>query len=179
MRVIAGSAKGKSLQAPAGWETTRPTADKVKEAIFGSIQFELEGSRVLDLFAGSGALGIEALSRGAAQAVLVDASREAVRAIQANLAYTGLAERAEVLPMDYARALARLHAPFDFIFLDPPYRSDLYAAAIAGIHARGLLAAEGLIIVEHDGQFSLEGEKVLKQKRYGKTFVSYIGGVER
>ena len=179
MRVIAGSAKGKSLQAPAGRETTRPTSDKVKEAIFGSIQFELEGSRVLDLFAGSGALGIEALSRGAAQAVLVDASREAVQAMRANLAYTGLLERAEVMPMDYARALARLYTPFDFIFLDPPYRSDLYAAAIAGIHARGLLEAEGFLIVEHDGQLSLEGEKVLKQKRYGKTFVSYIGGVER
>ena len=147
MRVIAGSAKGKSLQAPAGRETTRPASDKVKEAIFGSIQFELEGSRVLDLFAGSGALGIEALSRGAAQAVLVDASREAVQAMRANLAYTGLLERAEVMPMDYARALARLYTPFDFIFLDPPYRSDLYAAAIAGIHARGLLGAEGLLIV--------------------------------
>ncbi len=179
MRIIAGIAKGKKLLAPAGNEITRPTADKVREAIFGSIQFEIANSSVLDLFAGSGALGIEALSRQAANAVFVDQSKEAITVIHKNLENTGMRNKAEVLHMDFHRALSKLQNRFDFIFLDPPYKAKLYQPAMQLIRQRALLAENGLLIIEHDGNTNFDGENVLKIKQYGKTFVTYIGGMQR
>jgi 16S rRNA (guanine966-N2)-methyltransferase len=179
LRIIAGSAKGKKLITPAGREVTRPTADKVREAIFGSIQFEIAGSKVLDLFAGSGALGIEALSRQAEKAVFVDRAREAITAIRCNLKNADLQQRAEVLLMDYQNALNRLQEPFDFIFVDPPYRAELYQNVLKQIKEKKLLAPDGLLIVEHDQSADFEAENVLKVKKYGKTFVTYIGGAQR
>ena len=172
MRVIAGKARGRALKAPQGLET-RPTSDKAREAIFGSIQFDIAGARVLDLFAGSGAMGIEALSRGAAEAVFVDSSREAAAAIRENLKNTGL--KGELAVTDFRAALKGMSRAFDFIFIDPPYRSGYYQEAVAAIIDGGLLAEHGRIILEHDGTLDVDGLKgveAVKDKKYGKAHVT-------
>ena len=119
MRVIAGEARGRRLEALPGTEITRPTMDQVKEAMFSIVQFDLPGARVLDLYAGSGQLGIEALSRGAAEAVFVDRRPDAVRLVQENLALCGFTDRARVKSGD-ALAYLKSGEKFDLIFLDPP-----------------------------------------------------------
>ena len=174
MRVIAGVARGRQIKAPKGSEITRPTADKVREAVFGSLQFQIPGSRVLDLFAGSGAMGIEALSRGAQSAVFVDCDRAAVALIRENLKFLDMEQSAQVLHMDFAAALSRLSGPFDYIFLDPPYKASLYQPAISLILERKLLALQGRIIVEHEEGAIFRGVRVLKEKKYGRTLVSFL-----
>lgn len=174
MRVIAGSAKGRPLLALEGEEVTRPTADRVKEAVFGRIQFELADSRVLDLFAGSGALGIEALSRGARSAVFVEKNRAAAQVVRKNLENTGLAGRGRLLEMDYLDALERLEGPFDFIFMDPPYRSGYYEPALCRIRERNLLSSGGMVIAEHDGTQNFAGMALVKSKKYGKTYIACL-----
>ncbi|WMJ84511.1 16S rRNA (guanine(966)-N(2))-methyltransferase RsmD [Oscillospiraceae bacterium LTW-04] len=124
MRVITGTARGRKLVAPQGLDT-RPTSDMAKEALFSIIQFEVEGSAVLDLFAGSGQLGIEALSRGARSAVFVDASREANQAITQNLEHTKLKDHARIVMMDAVAFLKTVREPFDIALLDPPYNKEL------------------------------------------------------
>ncbi len=120
MRVIAGTAGGRRLVAPRG-DRTRPTPDRVREALFSSLQPRLAEARVLDLFAGSGALAIEALSRGAAEATLVERARPALDAIRTNLDTAGVADRATVVAAELPGALARVDGPFDLVLLDPPY----------------------------------------------------------
>ncbi len=146
MRVITGSARGKRLKTLEG-EAVRPTPERVKEALFSIIQFQIEGRRVLDLFAGSGQLGIEALSRGARQTVFVDSKKDSVAVVQQNLEYTGLAENARVKNMEFSAFLMQNQEPFDLAFLDPPYRTGLLQRALP-------LVAEsmnkgGTIICEH------------------------------
>ena len=170
MRVIAGSAKGIRLDAPEGL-STRPTTDKTREAIFGSLQFFMQDAVCLDLFAGSGAMGIEALSRGAKRCVFVDIDRKAISIVKKNLTAVRVSG-AEVLQMGYEQALGRLNEKFDFIFMDPPYASGFYQKAVDLILARDLLAEDGRIIAEHDGSLKLTGLTELKVKRYGKSFVS-------
>ncbi len=140
MRVVAGSARGRRLEAPEG-ESTRPTGDRVREAVFNSLHSlgAVEDATVLDLFAGSGALGIEALSRGAAHATFVDTDRRAIGAIEANLAATGLAERATVLRADADSVVARAVAEgrrWDLALLDPPYAFDGWADLLAVLPGR-------------------------------------------
>ena len=147
MRVITGSARGVRLLTPDGM-LTRPTADRVKEAVFSIIQFELEGWRVLDLFAGTGQLGIEALSRGAASAVFVDARREAAALVKKNLERTRLASQAEVIQADYLEYLARCRRTFDLIFLDPPYAEVFLENALRKISEIDILSDGGIIICE-------------------------------
>ena len=120
MRVITGTARGRRLKEPVGMET-RPTTDRVKEGIFSSIQFEIEGRRVLDLFGGTGQMGIEALSRGAAHCTFVDLRKDAAAAIRENLALTDLSDAATVIQGDALAYLTRCQESFDVIFLDPPY----------------------------------------------------------
>lgn len=129
MRVITGTARGKRLDTLEG-ASVRPTPERVKEALYNIIQFEVEGRRVLDLFAGSGQLGIEALSRGAREAVFVDAGKEPAAMVQKNLESTGLAAKAQVKNMDYSAFLMRNREPFDLAFLDPPYRTGLLQTAL-------------------------------------------------
>ena len=124
MRVITGVARGRVLKALAG-ETTRPTTDKVKEAVFSAIQFDLEGRRVLDLFAGSGQLGIEALSRGAEHAVFVDSDRQAVAVVNQNLQITDLTRQATVVCRKAQDFIGTTDQIFDVVFLDPPYGLNL------------------------------------------------------
>lgn len=172
MRVITGSARGARLETLEGLET-RPTAERVKEALFSSIQFELEGRRVLDLFAGSGQLGIEALSRGAALAVFVDQSAEAVRIVKQNLMHTRLYERARVLEGEAAAFLARAKDQYDVIFLDPPYGKGILEAllpeAARHLSPNGVLVAEGARtdpMPQQAGVFALA-----QRKTYGKTAI--------
>ncbi len=172
MRVITGSARGMVLKAPKGM-LTRPTMDQVKEGVFSAIQFEIEGRRVLDLFAGSGQLGIEALSRGAANAVFVDASREACAVVRGNLEKTRLGNRAQVVQADYLAYLSRRCGQFDLIFLDPPYAGACLEQALAKISEIDILTDSGIIICERPVEKRLPDRFACllrdRDYRYGKT----------
>ena len=147
MRVITGSARGRHLKELTGMET-RPTTDRVKEGMFSVLQFSLEGRRVLDLFAGTGQLGIEALSRGAGAAVFVDRRADAVRLIRENLKLTELTDRAQVIAGDSMEYLTTLRSRFDLIFLDPPYEAGLLEPALARIARFDILNPHGIIVAE-------------------------------
>ncbi len=173
MRVITGIAKGRKLKAPEG-EDVRPTADGIKEAMFSSIQFETEGSTVLDLFAGTGQLGIEALSRGAKKAVFVDSSRESVSYVRQNLAHVGLADKAEVVNMPNTAFLRTCTQKFDIALLDPPYQRRLVQKSLPAVAE--LMSERGVIICEHEAGLALPdkvGDFVItKSKRHGKIGVT-------
>jgi 16S rRNA (guanine(966)-N(2))-methyltransferase RsmD len=176
MRVIAGSAKGCALKPPEG-RSTRPTTDRVKESLFAVIQFEIAGSRVLDLFAGSGALGIEALSRGATWAVFVDKDEKSTALVRENLTKARLLAKAEVQKKDYAAALRGFSQGFDIIFLDPPYAQGLYEDTLNRILQHECLNDGGVIIVEYETSrvFSVpKAYTVAKEKKYGNTSLAYI-----
>ena len=145
MRVITGFARGRRLVTLEG-NDVRPTTDKVKEALFSIVQFELEGRRVLDLFAGSGQLGIEALSRGADSCVFVDSSKKAVEVVRQNLAATGLTRKASVIHGDSLRYLQTCRDRFDVAFLDPPYGTGMLQKALAVLPP--LMRPSGVIVCE-------------------------------
>lgn len=172
MRVITGSARGTKLLTPDGMKT-RPTAEKVKEAMFSIIQFEIEGRKVLDLFGGTGQLAIEALSRGAVQAVIVDESAAAVKLIKENLRRTKLQDRATVVQSDYQQFLRQTREKFDLIFLDPPYEGKYLENAMTRISEIDILSNGGIIICERaaGSTFSAQwpGFVSPKEYRYGKT----------
>ena len=175
MRVITGKARGVQLKTPEGLDT-RPTTDRVKEALFSIIQFEIPGTTVLDLFGGTGQLGIEALSRGAKSAVFVDEGREAISVIRDNLRRTRLEEKAQVLQMDYLSYLRRCKKRFRLIFLDPPYAEKYLETALKFISEIDILEESGIIITERplgkslDGDFS--GLEASKDYNYGKTTIT-------
>jgi len=146
MRVISGAARGRTLKEPSGF-SIRPTSDMVKESIFNIIQFDIEGRRVLDLFAGTGQLGIEALSRGAGSVVFVDIKTEAVRLIKENLKICGFSDMATVCARDALRFLEN-DEKFDLIFIDPPYESSLVKSALMKIIEFDKLNTNGIIICE-------------------------------
>jgi 16S rRNA (guanine(966)-N(2))-methyltransferase RsmD len=156
MRVITGTAKGKPLKSLEGRDT-RPTAAPMKETMFSAVQFDVEGAVVLDLFAGSGQLGIEALSRGAKFAYFADINRAAVEVVKDNLEYTRLSERAFVKQLPFAAFLRLLKEKADIAFLDPPYGKGLIAKAMAGLVPK--MAAGGIIVCEHEKELCLP-EKV-------------------
>ena len=169
MRVITGTARGRRLETLQG-NDVRPTTDKVKESLFSIIQFQLEGRHVLDLFAGSGQLGIEALSRGARSAVFVDVSRQSVETVKKNLTATGLSPKARVFQRDSLSYLSGCGEKFDIALLDPPYRQNLLPKALP------LLAPHmnpgGIIVCERPAEETLPGEAgefiQYRQYRYGK-----------
>ena len=171
MRVVAGELRGRKLVAPAGG-ATRPTADRVREALF-SILGDVSGLRVLDLYAGSGALGIEALSRGAAAAVFVDSSQAAVTAIRRNLSELGLEA-----PVQRRDALAYLAAaaggdPYDLVFADPPYDSALRLASSLAERLPPLLTADAVIVTESNKRAPLELPfPLLRERSYGDTRIA-------
>lgn len=173
MRVITGSARGRKLTAPEGVET-RPTSDMAKEAMFSIIQFEVAGARVLDLFAGSGQLGIEALSRGAVNAVFVDSSKAARDAVLANLKATGFEERAAVMFSEAESYLRACRERFDLVFLDPPYRSGQIERCLALVPA--LVRSGGVILCETERDETLPDAAGAfdrkKEYRYGKAKVT-------
>ena len=173
MRIITGTARGRKLAALEG-ERVRPTPERVKEALFSMIQFDLEDRRVLDLFAGSGQLGLEAISRGARQAVFVDASRESVGVVEKNIAATGFSDRACVKNLDFASFLARESGRFDIAFLDPPYRTGLLQRALPMTAAA--MNPGGTIICEHPADEELPGAAGdfvrVRSSRYGKILLT-------
>ncbi|MCI9273242.1 MAG: 16S rRNA (guanine(966)-N(2))-methyltransferase RsmD [Clostridiales bacterium] len=178
MRVITGAARGRRLLTLEG-EDVRPTTDRVKEAVFSIIQFQIEGRRFLDLFAGSGQMGIEALSRGAALAVFVDTRKEAVETVKKNLHSTGLEKNARVLHMDALSFLAQKNDPFDLAFLDPPYQTGILQQLLPQV--AGLMNPGGILLCEHSSAESMPdqaGDFVkAKQYRYGKIMVTtYLHG---
>jgi 16S rRNA (guanine966-N2)-methyltransferase len=152
MRVIAGQAHGRRIKAPRGLNT-RPTSARARESIFSrlSVRIDFDGACVLDIYAGSGSLGIESLSRGAGRVTFVDSSREAVGAIRSNLETFGFADRARIMMIDVFRALDELHASheeFDLVFVDAPYRHDVSGEVLARLARFGLIARGGWVIVE-------------------------------
>jgi len=172
MRVIAGKAKRLQLKTIDGMDT-RPTTDRIKETLFNMIATYLADSSFLDLFSGSGAIGIEALSRGASKAVFVEQNKQAVRCICDNLKYTKLNEQAEVLETDVISALKRMEGnrQFDYIFMDPPYNCLLEKQVLEYLAASELLAEDGLIIVEASLTTDFDyidnlGFRLIKEKVY-------------
>ena len=173
MRVITGTLKGKKLISPEGRDV-RPTPDRVKEGIFSALHFDIEGRRILDLFAGSGQLGIEALSRGAESCVFVDSSKDSVKIINANISACGLEDKSKVFQSDYASFCASSRDTFDYVFLDPPYAAGLLTPAIKAVLP--LMSDYGAVICEHPPEVKLEnnggGFYIHKSYRYGKVLVS-------
>ncbi len=172
MRVIAGSARRLQLKTIEGLDT-RPTTDRIKETLFNMLQNQLYGCRFLDLFAGSGSIGIEALSRGAGEAVFVEKNPKAAACIRENLAFTRLADRAQVLEMDVLDALNRLEGRgvFDYIFMDPPYNHDLEQQVIRWLDHSGLADARTTVIFEASMATDISwlepmGWRILKIKEY-------------
>lgn len=150
MKVVAGSVRGFRLVAPSG-KNTRPTTSRIKETLFNILQWEVPGSRFLDLFSGSGGIAVEALSRGASEAVLVEMDREALRCIRENLDHTGMKDCSTVMAMDVMQALRRLDQiakPFDMIFMDPPYQRNLEERILSFLLQSSLVQEDTLIIME-------------------------------
>ena len=174
MRVIAGEARGRRLEALPGTDVTRPTLSQVKEAMFSIVQFDLPGARVLDLYAGSGQLGIEALSRGAARCVFLDENREAVSIVMRNCKACGVFDRSRVNIGEAARFLSACREQFDLVLLDPPYRQGTLAKVLPDV-AR-LTAPGGAVICESELEADLPDEcgglKKIKQHRYGTVLVT-------
>ena len=175
MRVITGKARGVQLKTPNG-DLTRPTADRVKEALFSIINFDIPGACVLDLFGGTGQLGIEALSRGAQRAVFVDAREDACGLIRENLKRTKLQEQASVVRSDYMTYLNRTADAFDIIFLDPPYAEAYLENALNRITEIDILRSNGIIITERPlGKALLlefDGYSRSKDYKYGNTLLT-------
>ncbi len=179
MRIITGQAKGVQLNTPKG-EVTRPTAARVKEAVFSMLQFDIEGRSVLDLFAGSGQLGLEAVSRGASDVTFVDKSKEAIAVIKENIKKTKLAESCNVYQTDYLDYIKRFATKqFDIIFLDPPYALNFYRPAFKALIEKNILKPTTLIVCESNAEEVFGGDRELeekftieKQSKYSKTVIN-------
>lgn len=173
MRVITGTARGANLFTLEG-EEVRPTAQRVKEAMFSVVQFYVAGARVLDLFAGSGQLGIEALSRGASSAVFVDANPDSLVIIRQNLEKTGFSDRAKVVRNDAFRYVSRMAGEFDILFIDPPYYKGLAKKAVRRV--ADLVSDGGILLAETElnaGMPETAGDlQFIKNYRYGQTSIS-------
>ncbi len=177
VRVISGRLKGRTLVAPKGL-SLRPTSDRVRESIFNLLQRRFPAGHVLDLFAGTGALGIEALSRGGETAVFVEKSPESIAALRKNIAHCGLEKETEILIKDVQRAIEILQdreISFDLIFLDPPYGKGLAGRTLESLSRSSILASAGLIVAEHSPAETLEEFPFLERvdrRKYGGTLVS-------
>ena len=174
MRVITGTARGKRLITVPGNDLVRPTSEKVKESIFSSIQFDIEGRRILDLFAGSGQLGIEALSRGVISACFVDNSDVSLSVVRKNLSGTDFENRADIRKSDYKSFLAGKPGVFDIAFLDPPYNKGILADAL--ISVAPVMSDYGIIICEHPKEEKMPETardfKIYREYKFGKITVT-------
>lgn len=179
MRVISGSARGLRLKAPEGF-STRPTTDRIKESLFNIISADLYGCRFLDLFSGSGAIGIEALSRGAELAVMVDTDYRSIKIINDNIRAARFENRSEVFKCDVSSAVSRLgmrNAKFDIIFMDPPYNKDYVNSTLRYIVEADILEDDGYIIAEQSQEDSapdIEGLDVFRIKDYKITKMTFL-----
>ncbi len=178
MRVISGSAKGRPLKAVPG-QSTRPTSDKVKEALFSMIGPYFTGGIALDLFAGTGGLSIEALSRGVERAIMVDANPDSIRIIRHNLSITGFTEQTELYRNDAVRAVKALlkrGITVDIVFLDPPYKLHVYDSLIQLLDAGGALNDQAIIVCEHDAELQIaldiDDIQLIRHTVYGDTAIT-------
>ena len=179
MRVISGKVRGLKLDTPKN-NDVRPTTDRVKESLFNIINSYVRDSNILDLFAGTGSLGIECLSRGAAECIFVDSSKESIKIINSNIKRARVEEESIVLNMDFKEALRNTKLKdkeFDIIFMDPPYYENMFTDALNIISDKKLLSEEGIIVVEHDTKDDFP-EKVgqlykSRDKKYGNTTLTF------
>ncbi|NTW05506.1 MAG: 16S rRNA (guanine(966)-N(2))-methyltransferase RsmD [Peptococcaceae bacterium] len=182
MRIIAGCAKKMKLKVPSGWDG-RPTSDRVKEALFNILGNIVPESKVLDLFAGTGNIGIEALSRGAKRVCFIEKDPRAVKVITENLRNSKLVDKADVHVGDVARVLPGLSGrKFDFIFLDPPYDKEFEVSVISMIFELELLSIDGIIVAESSKRVCLPleimGFRLADQRRYGDTLLSFFTSIQ-
>ena len=177
MRIIGGQFKGRNLASFAG-QDIRPTGDRVKESLFNILSLRLYGARVLDLFCGSGALGLESLSRGAKEVVFNDGAKTSLEVLKKNLKLVKAEERSyRVYNLDYTQCLQVQRGAFDIVFIDPPYRTEYGLPAMQKIVERDLLVKDGVIVYERDRQFTdpaPAGLKVTDERRYGKTWLTFL-----
>jgi 16S rRNA (guanine966-N2)-methyltransferase len=180
MRIISGDLKGKRLKAPKG-EILRPTSDRVKESIFNILGAAVEGSAVLDLFAGTGNLGIEALSRGATRVVFVEKGRQAMHLLQRNLSRCGMTDLSEIIPKDVQRAIGLLQRSgdsFDLILMDPPYAKGLVQKTLMALQFHPICQEDSVLVIEHDRREPLpsilKGWHLVRQRRIGDTLLSFL-----
>ena len=176
MRIVAGSIRGKKLVSPIG-ETTRPTHERTREAVFSALQTLVLGARVLDCFAGSGAMALEAISRGAESAVLIEMDQSAAQVIGQNIALCRMEKQARLLQGDAIQALEGLTGPFDLVLLDPPYGKGLIEQALEVLTRRSLLSSDAVLVAETAAGEELdvpEGLSIYKEKKYGKNLVRFI-----
>ena len=177
MRIIAGEARGRRLFTPDGMDT-RPTSDRVRESLFNVIARHIPDARVLDLFGGSGALSLEALSRGAQSVVINEPARAAWATIARNVEMIGWQARVTLIKRDWKVALNALDGPFDLVFLDPPYRmTDIYGQVAQIMRTRGLLSKDALLIMEHSAKAPLilpEDFVIVDTRHYGDTDISLV-----
>ncbi len=173
LKIITGTAKGKILKTLEG-EATRPTSERIKEAVFSSIQFDIESRRVLDLFAGSGQMGLEALSRGALSCMFIDSSREAMEVVKANVLSTGFTKQSKYLVSDAKNYIRKASGRevYDLVFIDPPYSLECSAEIMRKLITGGMLA-DGAIVVSESGTEVIDPEQfpefeVTKSRQYGK-----------
>lgn len=174
MRIIGGKYRGRVLVSFEG-EAVRPTSDRVKESLFNILSNRIYGAKVLDLFCGSGSLGLESLSRGAGSVHFNDAAKTSIEILRKNLQKLGEGKQS-VSCRDYALCLDYLSEPFDLIFLDPPYAIDAGEKALKKIAQKGLLAKDGVAVYERDRLFKgeIEGLEVFDSRKYGKTYLTFF-----
>lgn len=180
MRIISGTSKGKKLR-PLRGQAIRPTSDRAKESIFNILGKEVEGKHVLDLFAGTGNLGIEALSRGATRAVFVEKAKSAIELIKKNLSHCGFYSRSHIVRGEVERAIRTLHRKgeaFDLIFMDPPYRRGLVQKTLELLHDQPVHHEDSIIVIEHDRREIISepmaGWTLARKRSFGDTVVSFI-----
>ena len=180
MRIISGKARGTKLYTLEG-DNTRPTLDRVKESIFNIIQNEIEGAKILDLFAGSGAIGLEFLSRGAEKAVLCDKSKEAVNIIKKNIEKTHMEQYVEIYNTDFENCLDKIkQEQFDIIYIDPPYETDYIIKSLKKIKEKNIAKEESLIIIETDDEQRIVKQienidvKIVDKRKYGRATIIFV-----
>ncbi len=176
MRIIGGKYRGRTLTSFEG-DSVRPTADRVKESLFNILYTRLYGARVLDLFCGSGSLGLESLSRGAKHVTFNDSAKASISILKKNLDKLGVtAGEVATYCHDYSLCLEILQGQFDLIFLDPPYAMDVGERALEKIAKKGLLAKNGVVIYERDRSFDgrIDGLEVYDERKYGKTYLTFF-----
>lgn len=180
MRIISGKARGTKLYTLEGMNT-RPTLDRVKESIFNIIQSEIDGAKILDLFAGSGAIGLECLSRGAEKAVLCDKSKEAIEIIKKNIEKTHMEEKTQVFNTDFETCLENVkNQQFDIVYLDPPYATDYILKSLKKIIELGIVKKESIIIMETDDEQRILKEienieiKIVDKRKYGRATIIFL-----
>lgn len=180
MRIISGSARSTKLYTLEGMEITRPTLDRVKESVFNIVQQEIEGAKVLDLFAGSGAIGLEFASRGAKKVILCDKSKEAISVIKKNVEKTHLKEKVEIYNLDYKDCIKKIEEKMEIIYLDPPYKTEYIKEAIIRMLEKNIIGQDTKLIIETDDNERIEKEiekikeiQITDKRKYGRAHIIF------